>query len=74
MNFIKNTHIGICLLFIFGCEEEKPINRCIDTAKIKNGACTFDYNPVCGCDGMTYSNQCIAENSGVTSWSVGNCK
>jgi hypothetical protein len=61
----------LCLL---GCEEEKPTNTCIDKDKIRTGACTNDYNPVCGCDRKTYSNACFADLSGVTSWSVGECK
>ena len=47
---------------------------CINSDKIgPNTACTREFRPVCGCDGVQYSNSCIAESSGITSWSSGEC-
>lgn len=33
-----------------------------------------EYDPVCGCDGITYHNAGTAECSGVTSFKEGECK
>lgn len=35
--------------------------------------CILVFDPVCGCDGNTYSNSCFAFINGVTSWTSGAC-
>ena len=35
--------------------------------------CSNNYIPVCGCNDVTYLNSCVAENSGVTEYSIGAC-
>ena len=66
--------LGMCS----GCKEDFIIPAgCIDESKIIpyiDRVCTMDVEYVCGCDGKTYSNTCIAENAGIINYSSGECK
>ncbi len=39
----------------------------------KETMCTMHYQPVCGCDGKTYSNECVANSNGVLQTTEGAC-
>jgi hypothetical protein len=33
----------------------------------------MEYDPVCGCNGLTYANACVARNAGLRSFKPGPC-
>ena len=36
--------------------------------------CILIYDPVCGCNGVTYGNSCVAMCHGITDYKAGECK
>ncbi len=46
-----------------------PIGTCM-----KKGFCPLIINPVCGCDGRTYPNNCVADLFGICVKYKGKCK
>lgn len=75
MIFMKNRLFGFIVVvlagfLITGCETED--NDCKPVLK-EDCVCPQVYDPVCGCDGITYGNACIASCNSVSS-TKGECK
>jgi len=66
--------LGFLMFSCTDSEDPNP-NNCVDETLIDlESVCTEEFQPVCGCDGITYNNSCEAFNwYGVIAYSEGPC-
>lgn len=63
------------IFILFSCEKKSDSgDGCIDQSAINPDLnCYALYDPVCGCDGVTYGNDCEASRNGVKEFTQGAC-
>lgn len=76
LKFFVVAILSLSLSQIKACKEklEKNEIECIKHPVKEDCICTMEYNPVCGCDLITYSNACQAECSGIKDYIKGECE
>ena len=73
------TYANSCFAKAAGVDDFTPgvcYSDCIDPSLMNPtllAECTNNFIPVCGCNDVTYLNSCVAENSGITEFTLGAC-
>ena len=75
MNLSLKLISFLAIVTISCSSEDKIEDSCIDESIIDElSVCIEIYQPVCGCDGITYPNSCYAANfNGITSYTDEAC-
>lgn len=68
----------VLIILTASCGDDDTNNKiaeCIDHEKWGEiNACPLHINYVCGCNNVTYDNECFAKAASVVNWTEGECK
>ena len=55
-----------------GCHKDIDPD-CVEKVPVSGCGCGYVLQPVCGCNGKTYANPCLAECAGIKKYQQGKC-
>ena len=70
--FVSFVLVLSCSFAFISCDKEDEL--CPLDPPEESFACIQVYEPVCGCDGKTYGNSCLASLAGVPNATPGECQ
>jgi len=75
MNIFIYPLLAFIFFFSTCTKSDENEEACVDEDLINELAvCYLIYAPVCGCNKINYSNDCIANSNGVYNYTEGECK
>ena len=69
---MKKFSVQFLSVFLLSCSSNED-DSCVANEPDSEIVCIEIYQPVCGCNNVTYSNDCYAGASGISNWTEGEC-